>query len=68
MRVSEEEELMGMDILEHGINNLFGGVALAKKDARDAVEGIVQRSEASSNEFKTKLVHFFSEMSDVSER
>ena len=67
LRLSEEEEEIGADILEHGINNLFRGMALSKRENKEAVNTFVQQNESSA-EFRNKLMQFFSEMALVSDK
>ena len=67
LRLSTDEEEIGADILEHGINNIFGAMAISKKENKEAITNMVQQNEHTA-EFQSKLFQFFSEMAVSSER
>ena len=67
LRLSKDEEEIGADVIEHGINNIFGAMAISKKENKDAITNMVQQNETTA-EFQNKLMQFFSEMSTVSDK
>ncbi len=67
LRLPADHEEIGADILEHGINNIFGGMAIAKKEGKDAINNMLETNEA-NKEFGQRFLQFFNDMATVSEK